>query len=131
LADWLGASAQSKGQFRAGLVLPHAAALENRIPALAETIARVGLANSQVAETLAEHCRVEFGADYGLAVSGFPPFDAAAVEPGLVYFAVATREGVRVKSSPFAAHPALLRVLSGKQALNMLRLILLDGAHRG
>jgi nicotinamide-nucleotide amidase len=131
VANWLGDSAESPGPFLGGLVVPAGAALAKCIPASDETIARVGPASSQVAAALAEHCRVEFGADYGLAVSGFPPFDPAAAEPGLVHFSVATREGTRVKSQPFAAHPALLRVLSGKQALNMLRLILLDGAHRG
>lgn len=73
---------------------------------------------------LAQSCRREFGAVYGLAIGPFPPEDAG--EPGLLHFALATAAGVQAKSSPHAGHPEILRPRAGKQALNLLRLELLE-----
>ena len=44
---------------------------------------------SPVAETMARNCRQRWGADYALAIGGFPVADAAAAEPPAVYFAIA------------------------------------------
>ena len=74
-------------------------------------------------------CRKRFGADYAVAAGKFPEFDPSAAEPKPVYFALAGPKGVEVEKFPFAGHPALLKTLSAKRALNMVRLRLLrDGS---
>ena len=126
VADWLGASADSRGQYLGGIVAADANALERMLDVPADLIARHTSASVLVAETMARNCRQRWGADYALAISGFPAADATAAEPPAAYFAIAGPGGVQTKAIPYAAHPALLRVLCGKQALNMLRLALLD-----
>jgi len=78
--------------------------------------------SAAIARELAVHCRERLGADYGLAVSDFPPFDPQATTPGVCHYALATPEDVVIKSASFAAHPEILKTRSAKQALNLLRL---------
>ena len=42
--------------------------------------------------------------------------------------ALAGPDGVKTKSNNFSSHPALVKILCGKQALNLARLALLDNA---
>jgi nicotinamide-nucleotide amidase len=81
--------------------------------------------DAELASAMAKRCREQFGADLALAVGPFPPFDPAAATPKSVHFAVATAEGVKTVSAPFAGHPSILKVRAAKQALNLLRLKLL------
>jgi len=71
---------------------------------------------------MAAACRARFGSDYALGIGPFPKSDPAAAEPKPLFFALASAAGVTTKSVPFAAHPALLKILPAKQALNMVRL---------
>ena len=45
---------------------------------------------------------------------------------GTLHVALATGDNVRVKGFPLASHPAITKTRSAKQALNMLRLALLN-----
>ena len=45
---------------------------------------------------------------------------------GTLHVALATGDNVRVKSIPIATHPAITKTRSAKQALNMVRLALLN-----
>ena len=45
---------------------------------------------------------------------------------GTLHVALASGDNVRVKSFPIASHPAITKARSAKQALNMLRLALLN-----
>jgi nicotinamide-nucleotide amidase len=74
---------------------------------------------------MAEACRKRFGSDYALGVGPFPKSAPGATEPKPFFFALATADGVTTKSVPFAAHPALLKILAAKQALNMVRLAMM------
>jgi nicotinamide-nucleotide amidase len=65
-------------------------------------------------------------ADYGLAVGPFPRVDPATTPPPQVHVAVARRGRVHVEPFVFAAHPDLQRTRCAKQALNLLRLTMLD-----
>jgi nicotinamide mononucleotide (NMN) deamidase PncC len=80
-----------------------------------------------LAEAMAAACRRKFGADYGLSVGPFPAFDPRSADPLPVHFGLAGPGGTRVKSAPFAAHPAILTAYCAKQALNLLRLSLGEG----
>jgi hypothetical protein len=46
---------------------------------------------------------------------------------GTLQVALAVGDNVRVKSFPIASHPAITKTRSAKQALNMVRLALLNG----
>jgi hypothetical protein len=74
---------------------------------------------------MAQACRRRFGTDYALSVGPFPKWDPAAAEPKPFSLALAAADGVATRSIPFAAHPALLKILCAKQALNMVRLAML------
>ncbi|HEX3869635.1 MAG TPA: CinA family nicotinamide mononucleotide deamidase-related protein [Pirellulales bacterium] len=77
-------------------------------------------------EAAAESCRERFAADYGLAI-GLPDGGATPDEsPDELSIALATFEGVLKKTAPLAAHPAIVRPLAVKQALNLLRLHLFE-----
>jgi nicotinamide mononucleotide (NMN) deamidase PncC len=94
----------------------------------ADELAEHGPVSAEVVDILARACRERTGADYGLAVSEFPELDPKATQPPPVFYALATAEGVLVKSSPYAGHSAILKTLSAKRALNLLRLELLREA---
>jgi nicotinamide-nucleotide amidase len=88
-------------------------------------------ATDDVAE-MARAIRERSGADYGLAIGGWPdtelPTKLARSEElaGELPIAVAAGENVRVKHCPLSGHPALVRTCVAKQALNLLRLTLLN-----
>jgi nicotinamide-nucleotide amidase len=124
-AKCLGDVPDERGCYLAGHVLPTSAALLKQLGLSAEVLAGHPLASGKVVEALASRSRELVDADYGLAVSAFPPSDAAGQPPGRVYFGLATRMGVIHRSTPFAGHPAILKSRAAKQALNMLRLELL------
>jgi nicotinamide mononucleotide (NMN) deamidase PncC len=130
VTQWLGevvhtVGTDEKAPFRAGLVVGDIGALETLLPPVAGLAARHGPISGEVASAMASACREKAGADYGLAIGQFPPFEPQAAEPASYFFALASRSAVVVRSSPFAAHPAILVPRAGKQALNLLRLALL------
>ncbi|HEV3022430.1 MAG TPA: CinA family nicotinamide mononucleotide deamidase-related protein [Pirellulales bacterium] len=126
MAQWLGDVSEPAGCHLAGLTLPSPELLIKLLGVRAELFAHHSPVSGEVAALMASACRERVNADYGLAVSAFPPFDPDAAEPERVFFAVATRRGVVIRSSAFAGHPAILKARAAKQALNVLRLELLE-----
>jgi hypothetical protein len=57
-------------------------------------------------------------------VGSFPKYDEKNPEP--VHLALAHEGGAIVKSIPFAGHPAWIKIYIAKQALNLLRLSIMD-----
>jgi nicotinamide-nucleotide amidase len=120
-------------------------AAESDAPAVEQTLA-----------SLTSRLREALGVDYALAVGPFPEFEPQATEPGHSWFALAgpartlagpartlagpartlagparTLAGPGEQLSrriPFTGHPAILKPLAGKRALNLLRLHLLESA---
>ncbi len=125
VAQWLGGVPDEPGCFLSGLVLPTPVALIKQLAVPAEVLANYPAASEEVAAAMAERCREQLDADYGLAISAFPAVDPQALQPERVHFGLATRAGVITRSTPFAGHPAILKSRAAKQALNMLRLELL------
>jgi nicotinamide-nucleotide amidase len=111
LGHWLSELDEAVGVYRGGMVAAPDTSAE--ILAAGETLARNG----------AQACREQFGADYGLAIGPIPAGadDATAT----FYFALASDDGVIVRTGSAAIHPAILKDLAAKQALNLLRLHLL------
>jgi len=115
--------AGAEGRVAGGIVVGDDRALDRGLDVPLALVAQHSAASAEVAEAMALGVRRRLETDYGLAVSRFPEFDPAAPKP--VYFALATPEGVRVVSLPFASHPAILGVFCAKLALNLARLELL------
>ena len=115
---WFNNATDAQHVYRGGLVVPN----EN---ALKRVLGVDSAAGAELARAMAAGCRERFDTDYALAIGRFPRFDPTLAEPETVFFALATPERVAVKETPFVGHPALLKVLYAKRALNMVRLALL------
>jgi nicotinamide-nucleotide amidase len=130
VSQWL-ASVAGAGCYLVGLTLPTLGMPARLLGATADRLVDHLPASREAASILATSCREQTDADYGLAISAFPAFDPHATEPERVFFAIATRQSVVIRSSPFAGHPAILKQRAAKQALNLLRLELLGEGDKG
>jgi nicotinamide-nucleotide amidase len=128
LAQWLGEVPGHEPYYLGGVVLsePHAGRCDWL--ELSQQCAGLAPGQPQWAQRAAEVCRQRLGADYALAVGAFPPVEQAlaAAEPLQVHFALASASAVRCKSVPYAGHPCILVPRAAKQALDLVRLHLLD-----
>jgi nicotinamide-nucleotide amidase len=124
-ANWLGELAEGRGFYLGDLVLAGEKSVRQLLDVPADLIARHEQEGKELVAAMAAACRKRFASDYGLAVGPFPKPNPAAAEPKPLFFGLATADSVTTNSVPFAAHPALLRILAGKQALNMVRLAML------
>jgi len=121
LSEWLSEADPCGNVFVGGTIVRGAAA--------AETVLQVAgqlPAQEQLLPALAARAREAFASDYSLAVGSFPQSDSATTEPGSLYFALSSAQGHLVKATPFAGHPEILRARAVKQALNLLRLHMLE-----
>ncbi len=75
---------------------------------------------------LAARGQTQLESDWGLAIGRFPVADSHESAPGNFELAVVGPNGTIQKTHPFAGHPDILKPRAGKQALNLLRLALLD-----
>jgi nicotinamide-nucleotide amidase len=129
LADWLSEVAGADRCYLGGVVVAGDAALQRALSVPADLIAQYTARSSEVVRAMAAGCRSRFGADFGLATGRFPEPDPAAPEPRPTFVGLAARGGVEVRSFPFAGHPATLKVLSAKRALNVARLAMMEAFH--
>jgi nicotinamide-nucleotide amidase len=129
VAQWLGETPHAEAAFRAGLVVSDAPTAARLLNLPAEFIELQNEIRGETAAAMSMACRTQAATDYALAIGKFPAFDPRAEVPRVSYFALASALGVETRSSPFAAHPAILKPRAGKQALNLLRLHLLERRH--
>jgi nicotinamide-nucleotide amidase len=127
VADRMHAVAGAEGCYLGGLVVAGESTLKRALSIPAELVAQHSATSGEVAGAMAANCRVQFGADLGLAVSRFPPSDAPSPKPPPMFIGLADADGVRVKSFPYAGHPATLKIFCANRALNVARLALLEG----
>ncbi len=127
VAEWLGEAAGVGDCFAGGVAAGTLDALERVLQTPLERIESSAASDNDRVTAMAEACRTLFGADYALAVGRFPSGETTDAEPRLVALAFASGDSIKVKSVPFAGHPALLRVYLAKQALDFARLALLQG----
>jgi competence/damage-inducible protein CinA-like protein len=125
VADWLGGVREGRGFYLGGLVAAGEDAVCRLLDLPAELVARREQAGKELVAAMASACRARLGSDCALAVGPFPKPAPAAAEPGSLHIGLATAESLTTKSVLFAAHPALVKTLSAKQALDMVRLALL------
>ena len=122
VAEWMSEVEEAAGCYLGGVVAGNHTALTRVLDVPAEPIERDTARSVDLVRRAAEACRVKFNADYGLAVGPFPQFAPDAAHPEPLRIALATAEGTEFQSYPFAGHPALLKILSAKRALNVVRL---------
>ncbi len=122
----------SSAYFLSGLVTYANEAKTKCLGVPAELIAEEGTVSENVAKTMAEKCREQSGSDYALATTGIAGPDGG--DPprkpvGLVYVALADRDGVEVKRLLLGEHLSRtdIRDRACKAVLNMLRLRFMEG----
>ncbi len=124
LDHWLADADAETSTLLGGVVLHEAVSLAALLG-----IADVDPAGPAAAEAMARAVRAKTGADYGLAIAALPQsakHSATGEMAGTLQMALAIGENVRVKGFPLAGHPAIVRSRAAKQALNLLRLALLN-----
>jgi nicotinamide-nucleotide amidase len=134
IAQWLAEAARGSRCFRGGVVVREAATIE----ALLEVAATDGTtSDAATATAMARAIRDKCGADWGLGVASFPTVghepSVATTEAaskleltGTLHVALATADNAQTKGFRVASHPAITKTRSAKQALNMLRLAMLN-----
>jgi nicotinamide-nucleotide amidase len=124
--DWLQAAATENAEFLSiGLTANSQRQLEQVLALSAADAAELAAAashDSAVATTAAEGIRRLADADIGLGIAAFPP--QVEAPEAHVCVSIATRERTRRLRFGCAAHPAIRRARTAKQALNALRLML-------
>ena len=126
IASWLGGVPGSRGCYRGGLVVNDLQSLANSLEVSVATPVGQSLDQPQLVTRMADAVRDRYASHYGLAVGPFPPVDRAPAAGTSIYVAVTGRGQVVCEQFGFAAHPAIQRDRSAKQALNLLRLSLLE-----
>ncbi len=132
VSQWLAEAAATSDCFKTGIVIRGVPALK---ALLNLEISHDAVATPETAKAMAHATKQITGSDYGLGIAAFPtsspevPTTATARNvdmSGTLHIALASGDNVRVKSFPIATHPAITKTRSAKQALNMLRLALLN-----
>jgi nicotinamide-nucleotide amidase len=132
VSEWLAEAAASSECFRTGIVMHGPAALGS----LLQIAPSSDISAPETASAMARAVQQKMGADYGLGIAAFPTHaaDAPTAQPvshvdmnGTLHVALASGDNVRVKGFPIATHPSITKARSAKQALNMLRLALING----
>jgi nicotinamide-nucleotide amidase len=122
VTDWLGHTACADGVLAGGLVVRSAAQLAAILGATTMADARPD--SSEVATLEAEAIRRLTGADFGLGIAAMP---LEADEPGAhVHVSIAAPDRTRRLRFRCSSHPAIRQPRTAKQALNALRLTLLE-----
>ena len=134
VGQWLAEADVEGTSLRGGLIVRSPAAARSL---LGIEISAGGEADAATAESLARAVREKTGVEFGLGVAAFPPPGQAVhtatscrQEPiertGTLQVALARGENVRTKGFPLASHPSITKTRAAKQALNVLRLALLN-----
>ncbi len=133
--QWLARAAAGRSSLLGGVVLENAAALASllAVDAPARSTDQPQEAIVATVDAMAQAIRQRTGADYGLAAamiaSDREVVSAVADVPGpqgTLYVSLAGGEYTRRKRWPLAGHPDLVRARAAKQAINVLRLALLN-----
>jgi nicotinamide-nucleotide amidase len=131
VSEWLAEAAGISDCVRGGLVMHD----HSMLSALLDVNLSGDGASADAARAMAQAIRNKTSSDYGLGIAAFPKGGAevptAATGPtidlsGTLHVALAAGDNVRVKRFPIASHPSITKARSAKQALNMLRLELIN-----
>lgn len=117
---WLSECAEADATFRGGLVLRDAAGIDILSGLAAEMASMMGLGSAAAMGIVAQAARERFAADFALAIGPLPPVGQN------LQIAIAGPPGVVPREIPFTGHPDILKPRAAKQALNLLRLAVLE-----
>jgi competence/damage-inducible protein CinA-like protein len=132
VSQWLAEAAAGSTCFCGGIVVRDAAVLKSllKIDVAPETSA-----SAETATAMAGAVQQISGADYGLGIAAYPTGGEAVPTAatsstidmaGTLHVALARGDNVRVKGFPIATHPSITKTRSAKQALNVVRLAMLN-----
>lgn len=116
ISDWLSGLHESQHVFRGGTITSSRPSAEHVLgvdPALDA---------AEHAKSMATSIRERYNADFGIAVGELPQ----NVADEKLFIGLATKDDVLVAGRRFAGHPDILKERAAKQALDLLRLHLLD-----
>ena len=119
VARWLGATAEAASFYRGGLVV-------RDLPRLASVLGTEPPSDEDGVEryrTMAESLRTTFGSDYSLLVGAFP---VGGSDEENFHVTLSGPHGVEMNCLRYAGHPDILEERAAKQALDLLRLKLLN-----
>ena len=119
-------TAAGRQQHVGGYVVSSPEQLERILGVPAAVVAASGTISGEVVSVMATAARKLTGADLALAVSALPVIDRAGTDSPRVFFALAAADGVTVRSAPYFGDPSILKPRTVKQALNLVRLVLLN-----
>jgi len=113
----------SSGYFWGGVISYSNEAKQCILGVREDTLLKYGAVSRETAREMAEGIRKISGADVALAITGIAgPEGGSAEKPvGLVYIALAYDNGCEVKELRFGLGRDLIRILSAKSALDLLR----------
>jgi nicotinamide-nucleotide amidase len=109
--------------YHGGTIIPAAPELSALLGADAQSLAESGAISETVAGKMAQHCREQFGTDFALAITAFPPYNPE-VQPNEAptgYIALAGRDFVKVRRHVLIGDIAILKSRAAKSALDLLR----------
>ncbi len=129
VAEWLDCASRNANAYLGGMVVRSQAAAARVLGVPGEMLDGHTVGGNEV-EAMACQCRERFGTDYALAVGPPPSLVPNDQEPMMVHFALAGPGGVVSRHHPFAGHPAILTATCAKNALNFVRLALLDAVQQ-
>ncbi len=123
---WLAVLPEAEGFYLGGMILTDPKGLQQGLGISPDLVSQEGVQSAAVAEAMARRVREQFQADWGLAIPCLPHYQPQAQKAESVALALARPTGSRSKVLPYAAHPAMIKVLYAKHALNFLRQALLE-----
>ncbi len=123
MSHWLENAAQDRPMYAGGTVLNGVNALKHILGEHAPPDEELQDRKTRV-RAMAEHCRRQWGATWGLAVSDAPAKDEG--DAPRIWVALAGPDGTACHPFTYAGHPDILVPRAAKQALNFLRLKLIE-----
>jgi nicotinamide-nucleotide amidase len=132
VSQWLAEAVAGDSSFRGGIVVRDVGMLRSQLNLDISTDAA---ARAETATAMARGVQQTTGADFGLGIAAFPAGGPAVPTAatlqgvdmgGTLHVALAAGDNVRTKAFSIASHPAITKTRSAKQALNMVRLALLN-----
>jgi nicotinamide-nucleotide amidase len=129
VASWLAGTAHG-GAYRGGIVVDSLDTIGGRPSVDASDASTAVRQHRDGVTALAQHVRTQLGADLGLAIGPAPSAAQGDGESPRIEMALATPRTVVPYAALFASHPALQHERSAKEALNFLRLWLLEQPER-
>lgn len=126
MAQWLSEADPDRTIYLGGSVVRDSAAMAQAAGVERSQLLDGTIDAKVVVREMAIHCRDRFEADYALALGPFPGAVEDETARRSIHFALAGPKGAVAKTGRFAGHPDIRKPRAVKQALNLLRLTLLE-----